>query len=492
VALLVATAAGTVGGIALAQSPLLAWPPVDQALLGLAGGLAMLLFWSIHAHALAQGHQAHARKMRVRFGIAFGGLAAIAGLTFLPSGRYWGMFGPLASDRLAAYDRLGRLMARAYPYFQEKDVDWPALLAAYRPRVMEADSDDAYARALGELLLALNDAHTGVTTPWADTRCCFALTQKIEGQAVVTVAGSRAREAGLVRGAVVRSVDGLAVSDALERVHPALRGGSTPWQRRYRAYAYLLSTTRDAEGLTVTYKAPDGVERTVTLRWDAPAPPGDATSDEGPIVTGERLPSGVGLIRVPTLVSRPRHDLVAEFDAALDPLLDASALILDLRGNGGGDSSLGERMAGRLLPEPYAYGAYVFRTRMPQHLWAARFDVEALPRTPTYDGPVAVLIDTGVMSSAEDILAALVDSGRVITVGRRTAGSSGNPVSVRMPGGVHVRYSTGTMLRADGTPIEGRGFAPDVAVNWTVEDVRQDRDPDIAAAEGHLLDAASP
>lgn len=479
--------AGAWAAVELARSPVLAWPPLGQALLGVAGAIPMALYWGKHARAVARGRRRAARRLRAWFGGCVGAIVGALGTAFLVSGMANGMFRPLARDRLVAYDRLGRLMARAYPYFDEKEVDWPALLNRYRPAIKAAASDAAYADALGQLLLELNDAHTGVTTPWANIRCCFALTEEIQGQAVVTQPGGTAIDAGLVRGSIVRSVDGHPVEEALTTMHPFLRGGSTPWQRRYRAFAYLLSTSANANGLKVTFESPDGELRSAYLAWESASEGGGASHATGPIITGQRLSAGVGLIRIPTLSQRSGHDLVAEFDAALDDLMDAPALILDLRGNGGGDSRLGDRMVGRLLSEPVTYGAFEFAARLPQHGWLRRFPMRATPRRPRYDGPLAVLIDTRVMSSGEDLLAALLARGRVVTVGRRTAGASGNPISVRMPGGIRLRFSTGAGITYDGTLIEGRGFEPDIPVAWTIDDVRQGHDPDVAAAIAYLL-----
>jgi len=479
---------GAWSAVLLAASPLLGSPTLVQVLAGIAGAVPMALYWGLHARAVRLGQRRTAKSLRAWFGGVVGAILGVVGAAFLISGWGHGMFGPLGRDRLQAYDRLGRLMARTYPFFEQKGLDWPALLAEHRPAVAAAESDAAYAEALGWLLLELQDAHTGVTTPWADVRCCFALVEEIEGQAVVTQAGPAAVETGLERGSVLHSVDGLPIDEALERVHPWLRNGSTPWQRRYRAFRYLLSSSSQADGLTVTFEDPAGELRDVSLAWEA-ASSGQSGGSDGPVITGQRLAGAVGLIRIPTLSAAAGRDLVAEFDAALAGLLDAPALILDLRGNGGGDSRLGDRMVGRLLDEPVRYGAFDFAARMPQHFWMRRFPLRAVPRGATYDGPVVVLIDTRVMSSGEDMLTALLARGGVTTVGRRTGGASGNPVIVRMPGNVRLRYSTGIGSAADGQPIEGRGYQPHLPVAWTIADVRQGRDADIVAALAHLLGA---
>jgi C-terminal processing protease CtpA/Prc len=124
--------------------------------------------------------------------------------------------------------------------------------------------------------------------------------------------------------------------------------------------------------------------------------------------------------------------------------------------------------------------------RTPLHAWRAWGAYTVTPRQPVYKGPVVVLIDTGVVSSAEMMLVSLVDSGRVQTVGQRTAGASGNPILFRLGGG-GVTFSTGAFYRNDGTLIEGAGIAPEVPVTWTIEAFRAGEDPDMAAAEQLIL-----
>jgi len=93
-----------------------------------------------------------------------------------------------------------------------------------------------------------------------------------------------------------------------------------------------------------------------------------------------------------------------------------------------------------------------------------------------------LLTDVGCMSTTENFIVALIDSGRATTVGRHTGGSSGNPVRFMLTNGAFARFSTGDFRRLNGEPIEGLGIAPHIPVSWTVEDVRSGNDPDLDAA----------
>jgi len=470
---------GAVLGFVLARGVLLAGIAV-QASAAAAGGV------------LAGAAQALGRR-RVLWA-AVGVLAVTIATSILLQLHRFGALGPLSQDRTASFERLWRAVDMSYPYFDIKSIDWDQARARTLPLIEAAGSDAEYYAAIEGMLLALGDTHTWLDWPGSGTRCCFAITREIEGRAVVVEAGVYAQEMGLVRGSVIERVDGLAVEDALGRVDPGRTTASTPWTARNLAFFYLLSLPPGQEALDITFSTSGGETAQVTLTWAdhsaANAALAETPRPRGPVVTGERLPSGYGLIRVPRLSAPADADLVAEFDAALDSLSDAPGLILDLRGNGGGSSMLGDQMVGRLLAEPFVYGHELYRRPLPMRFWMRSAPYRVAPRASRYAGPVVVLIDELVASSAENMLAALVDSGRAQTVGRTTSGASGNPLNFRLPGGASAHFSTGDFRRLDGTRIEGRGITPDVPVTWTLEDFYAGRDPDLLAAEA-LLDARS-
>ena len=468
----------TAGGVTLGWG-VLALPTPGVGALGLLGAAlgGGIGWWS--------RPPARRRWVRAGHGIIFLGVALAA---VIPLVRI-GMIALPGESRAANFQRLWRALDYAYPYFEVKGVDSAALYALYAPQAAAATSDGAYWRVVAEALAELGDGHTGLLSPSvASGRRHFGICRDIGGAVVLDEIGAVARAAGLERGDVVLAVDGQPIEAALEALPPILSVGATPQHRHVKAVFHALSTTGDR--LTVTVTGPAG-ERTVTLIWPEAAPPAapETAAPWRPLITGERLPSGVGLIRIPDFSGGGDHDLVAEFDAALAALFDAPGLILDLRGNGGGSTFISDPIAGRFLDRPFTYGRDHFRARLPQRGWRAHFDYRIKPRGPIYTGPLVLLTDALNASTAENFIVALVDSGRARTVGQTSAGSSGNPVRFRLPGGGWARFSTGDFRRNDGTRIEGVGIAPDVPVAWTVEDFRAGRDPDVAAAERLLTGA---
>jgi carboxyl-terminal processing protease len=167
--------------------------------------------------------------------------------------------------------------------------------------------------------------------------------------------------------------------------------------------------------------------------------------------------------------------------------MDAPGLIIDLRNNGGGYSSLADLMAGRLFAHPFVYGRDYFGARLPQRLWRAVREYQVEPRGRIYTGAVVLLVNSGVASTAETFCVSLVEGRGAKTVGRLTAGSTGRPVVFQLPAGGWARYSTGDFVSSRGLHIEGNGINPDVPVSWSLADFRSGRDPDLAAAVQLLL-----
>lgn len=441
---------------------------------GVALGVLAVAGWVWQRRAAAQGRTSVAWRAALGFTVAALALLLLAGGLVGWQLYSLGSFPPLSQDRAANFDRLWAAMDKAYPYFAEKDVAWEAVGARYRPQAAAAVSDEAYAAVIEAMLAELDDAHTHVSGAYAPS-CTFGSVREIEGQAVVIRAGEAGAEVGLAPGAVVTAVGGQPTAQRIADILATQEPASTPWQARYWAFGGLLRVPQ-GETLSLTFATAAGESREAALTCTP-----ERAAVGGDIVSSERLPNGIGVIRI-AIFSGNSETLVQQFDAALDELMDAPGLILDLRGNGGGNANTGNRMIGRFFAEPVVYGYDSFPYARPQLFWSHTVPYDVAPRGPRYTGPVVVLTNEGVMSSAENVLVGLVDSGRAQTVGRTTGGASGFPVLFNVTDDLRVQFSTADFRRLDGTPIEGVGIAPDVPVTWTVDDVRQGRDPDVDAA----------
>jgi len=321
--------------------------------IGILGGVIPLLVWGLQTWYLVSGKEQLAKRLRNGILIGIGAIVFSLLVVFLIQLYLFGQIAPINRDHVVIYNRLWKAMDRAYPYFDEKGVDWDVVYDKYLPEVEEAGSSDAFYQAISRMLLTLEDSHTGLLSPPANIRCCFGLVSEIEGQAVVTLPGRIAQEAGIETGSILLEVGGRSIESALKDLPPRLTHGSTDWLNRANSFDLLLSTGREAEKLEVRFQDLSGEEHRVDLVWpDENTPTGGGSQ----IISSKKLESGIGYIQIEVFGNSPETDLVEAFDQALNDLWDCPGLIVDLRGNRGGNSALGDQIAGRFYKNKTLYG----------------------------------------------------------------------------------------------------------------------------------------
>lgn len=169
----------------------------------------------------------------------------------------------------------------------------------------------------------------------------------------------------------------------------------------------------------------------------------------------------------------------AELSRALEALDGTSALVLDLRNNGGGRAANALAIASALVERP----APVFTVRTRNGPARDAFDAptrwDVVPR----DGhapPRALVLLTNrfTMSAAETLVAAVLTRGDVVHVGETTTGAlSAKSHERQLPNGWSYTISVQDFRLPDGTSPEGVGFIPAIAVDNTTDDLSAGRDP---------------
>jgi len=193
-----------------------------------------------------------------------------------------------------------------------------------------------------------------------------------------------------------------------------------------------------------------------------------------------RTADGIGYINIYRLGSR---ELPAKFDEVLETLADTWALIIDLRFNGGGDEKLGQRVAGRFLEKKCVYSLSQYRDGAKHTDLSRKHERVCEPRGPwRYESPVMVLLGQKTMSSAESFALMLAQTPQVTTMGDRTAGSSGNPRPLELPGNIFVSLPRWIDMDPSGKPIDAVGIMPQIKIDVKPEDLAAMRDPVLEAA----------
>ena len=366
-------------------------------------------------------------------------------------------------------------------------VDWNDVRRRHLPHLARAANDEAFSYRLNEMLYELGVSHLGVYRPdflldavaspydygpgsvGIDIRL-------LEGEAIITWvrAGSSAQRAGLGPGFVLLTIDGITVD--------ALAGGTylTPpdneRNRRRLVTQEILRHVYGPPGSAVSVGYADDAGQRHEKRLERTARGGrHMLYDGGPPVfaevTARRLDHGIGYLRVPSFLGAVSDDV----RAAIETMRSAPGLIIDLRGNTGGDFDL---FIGKLVRQPAS--CLSVRTRA----GTADFTIE--PENDAYAGPVVLLVDEMSVSAAELFAACLKGIGRAVVIGQPTPGVALGTNLEMLPDGAVFVYPNRQYIEMDGRVIEGEGVFPDVAVDLERAQLLRGSDSQLDAAISYL------
>ncbi len=265
---------------------------------------------------------------------------------------------------------------------------------------------------------------------------------------------------------------------------------STTDEELFGIFGQMIRTLKDGH---VSLYAPELGEQTYEGWYEGkprnivPAEPflGEV-EDDSPFVSA-KLSGGMGYIRIITF-GRPQEDY-RSFKSTLDSLGNINGLIIDLRDNGGGNTTNSNYIAGHFSADKFTYGYVRYRNGLAHTDFTKWIPLEVEPTTEDpYLGPVALLTNRRSFSSTEDFIMSMKTLPNVTQIGDTTGGGSGNPVFRELPNGWNFRLSTWQMVDLNMETFEGRGLEPDIPV-WITNDITLlGRDKILLTAIDHLED----
>lgn len=154
----------------------------------------------------------------------------------------------------------------------------------------------------------------------------------------------------------------------------------------------------------------------------------------------------------------------AVLDDAMRFLKGGDAVILDLRGNGGGHPGAVQYLVSHFMGEPGRL-LMTFHNQLEKTARETRV-LDQLPGGRMVGKPLYVLIDSGTASAAEELASHIKLFKLGMLVGRTTAGAAHNNAAVPIAPGFIVSVSVGRPVHAvSGGNWEGKGVAPDRATS---------------------------
>ena len=191
------------------------------------------------------------------------------------------------------------------------------------------------------------------------------------------------------------------------------------------------------------------------------------------------LDDNIGYMRYESFTNAVGNGNLTE---VLNHFMLCRGIIIDIRGNGGGDLTNAEKLAARFTNERTLVG-YIQHKTGPGHSDFSEMEPRYLDPAASlrWQKPVCVLTNRHVFSAANEFTMYMKALPNVKIVGDVTGGGSGMPFSSSLPNGWVVRFSAVPMYDANREPTEF-GLAPDVYVTMRDIDFQRGKDTIIEVA----------
>lgn len=390
-----------------------------------------------------------------------------------------------ADERIEIFVRLWTEVKYNFANFDlVPELNWDDVLSEYLPKVMQEQSNKDFAKLLVKCIARLKDGHTDIKMKFYeifDQAQPALIVRLIEGKAIITEVGDGKdiAKANLKVGDEILKIDKKDVKEILdEEIYPYIFASTDQWRDK-KAFRYLLRGPENSK-INLRLKSIEGKHRDIilvrNLDWGKDMPRKEHTDFEYKNI-GDRI----SYVAINTFRT---SKVVDKFREHIKSIYKSKGLIIDVRKNGGGNSSNGDAIIAQLIDKAIP-GT---RWKTPQYRAAFRawgsdekwYDGGSDMINPGTDAPflrpIVVLIGPETNSAAEDFVVPLHAAGRAILVGGKTSGSTGQPLRFDLGYGVNGRICTKRDIYPDGREFVGVGIIPGVEVHPTQTDIAAGRD----------------
>jgi C-terminal processing protease CtpA/Prc len=353
-----------------------------------------------------------------------------------------------------------------------KGVDWAASTEQARQRIANADELGQMHGAISALVYQLHDSHTVFIPPKRRIKAVYGFKAKPFADHIYVYELEKdgpAAKAGLQLGDHIVGINNL----------NAVRGSFFNMMR------YLTVLDPRAE-LDLEVEENGSIHTVRVPATIVPQPPqyffqnietGLDADERKHFYDSKDYGEGIRYLHLRTFMM-PSTELVD----LMKPLRDARAVILDLRGNGGGIQSVMLDIMGSFLSEPFKMASEISRTKSES--------LRVKPRSPHISSPLYLLIDSESASASEMLARSMQIHKRAVVIGDRSSGSVNaaqffwEPIVSWEAVEFGTEVAVSKIVMENGEELEGRGVTPDELCVPLAADLRSYKDPclDLAVA----------
>jgi carboxyl-terminal processing protease len=348
-------------------------------------------------------------------------------------------------------------------------------------RIKNAKSNSEIFGVIAQALLDFDDSHLFFIPPARVAKVEYGWQMQAIGDKCYVIAvkpGSDAEAKGLKRGDLILSIDGFTPTREVA------------WKIRYYYY-----TLRPKPGMRLVVQSPEGAPRQVDVI--AKIQQGKKQMDLTGWGTGGDIPSILIEAENEARINRdrffekdnviiwkmPGFDIYDENELAniMVRVKKHQALILDLRGNGGGLVVMLKRLIGYFFEQDIKVSEMKYRKEV-------KTEVADSKGNSGFKGKLIVLIDSGSASASEIFARVIQLEKRGIVLGDRSAGAvmqsrqHGHEVGLETVSYYGASITNADVIMKDGKSIEHVGVTPDELLLPTAADLAASRDPVLSHA----------
>ena len=394
-----------------------------------------------------------------------------------------------------------------FAFIDRLPFDLDSLYQSYIPKVLDTKTDYDFYDQMELFAASLKDMHSGVFYRMKGKYSSyFPLEARYFGDSlyIVNVREDLVKQYPL--GSQILKINDLPMHEYMQKyVEVYVCSGYRPTVKEISA-SRLFGSDLSSKKITITYKTPDGRVLTNTPPRNGRSVPG---KNIGP--TPKRWEKPVEVFWEKNKIARlafntfyPKDRLVKMFESIKDTLYSAKGIIIDLRANGGGDTSTGWYLLNYMIKDPY-FLTYAWQTRVNSGVKKAgnylkqnedyfkdrayqtfAADTVWIPDSvKRFNVPMAVLVSERTCSAAEDFLIVLKErKDRPVFIGRPTMGSTGSPLVLdKFPENGVAKVCTRRVLFPYSMKPFNEGIVPDILVDYTLDEyLNQTVDKDVTTA----------
>lgn len=407
-----------------------------------------------------------------------------------------------------------------FVYLDRRDRErWEKSYLKMLEDVQNTENDYEYYKLLQKFCAILKDGHTNIYLPddikvfqtyFGDYRIWVS---NIKNKAIVTRVNYSKKDEIPIGSEIIR-VNGQETQNYIEKhIKPYIASSTTHVLEDWAVSKMFRSPA--GTSYDVVFKLPDGQLKKLSLTHE------EVTEEkvypkfeESQLLEFKWLKDKTAYL---ALNSFGDKDLLDQFQDIIPELNKSKKLIIDLRDNGGGNTSIarpifkhftddslfyGSKSRSRLhIPAYKAWGrtiskndtlnsdfakqAYLtYRDSYYHEFSRSPYKVEA--DIPNIVVSTVILIDHFTASAAEDFLIFTEGQEHITLIGRPTFGSTGQPLFFDLPGGGRARICTKEDTYPNDKKFVGVGVQPDIFVDKTVDDFIENKDPTLDRAIEYL------